>query len=232
MKKVFAPPLTYRHEYKYEIHPAEDIILSHRLRAVLRHDSHAEDDGSYQVNSLYFDTPNDKALREKIDGINKREKFRLRFYGQNPDYIRLERKLKINGLCAKQSALITQEEAEKLIAGTCDFLLSRKETICHDFYRKTKSQQLKAAKIVCYDREAFVFEPGNVRVTLDRNLRISNNPRSFFSAARYDWQAGEGTAVLEVKYDEFLPAIVRSAVQTPSLIHSAYSKYALSRRYD
>ena len=45
------------------------------------HDPHAGADGTYRVTSLYFDTPYDSALREKLDGVNRREKFRLRYYG-------------------------------------------------------------------------------------------------------------------------------------------------------
>ena len=43
--------------------------------------------------------------------------------------------------------------------------------------------------------------------------------------------AGPGT-VLEVKYDTFLPEIVRMAVQVPGRQAAACSKYALCRRLD
>ena len=38
--------------------------------------------------------------------------------------------------------------------------------------------------------------------------------------------------VLEVKYDEFLPEIVRMAVGVPNRRAVAYSKYGVCRRYD
>ena len=42
----------------------------------------------------------------------------------------------------------------------------------------------------------------------------------------------EPGTVLEVKYDAFLPELVRMAVQVPGRQAAACSKYALSRRFD
>ena len=35
------------------------------------------------MTSLYFDTPEDLALQQKTDGTDRREKFRLRYYGND-----------------------------------------------------------------------------------------------------------------------------------------------------
>ena len=78
-----------RHEFKHQISPQEDLVLSGRLRRLFPHDRHAEPDGSYRVTSLYLDTPYDAALREKLDGVDRREKFRLRYYGERPDFLKL-----------------------------------------------------------------------------------------------------------------------------------------------
>lgn len=52
------------------------LTLRMRLAAVMQRDSHAVDE-KYEIRSLYFDTPSDRALREKLDGVNRREKFRI-----------------------------------------------------------------------------------------------------------------------------------------------------------
>ena len=69
----------YRHEWKIELSPSDLLILRQRLRRVLQPDAHAVD-GRYLIRSLYFDTPEDRALREKLDGVSRREKFRIRYY--------------------------------------------------------------------------------------------------------------------------------------------------------
>ncbi len=184
------------------------------------------------MSSLYFDTPNDKALRQKIDGVNCREKFRLRHYNGDLSFIRLEKKSKQNGLGCKRSARVTKEQVAQLLDGDIAFLLESGDPLLQELYSKMKGQLLTPKTIVTYDREAFLYGPGNVRITLDRNLRTGLNSRDFLNPKVFHAPVHDGCAVLEVKYDAFLPEIVKMAVQVPNRQASAYSKYAVCRRYD
>lgn len=161
-------PLRLRHELNHTINAADDLILSRRLRQLFPHDNNADSHGSYRVSSLYFDDLFDHALREKINGVNRREKFRLRYYGSDLSFIRLEKKFKINGLCGKRSARITQEQVERLLQGKITFLLQSEDPLLQELYSKIKGQGLVPKTIVTYDREAFLYSPVNVRLTLDR----------------------------------------------------------------
>lgn len=71
--------IRYRHEWKHILTYSDMLVLRSRLSAVMQPDPHAVD-GKYMIRSLYFDNAEDKALREKIDGVNHREKFRIRYY--------------------------------------------------------------------------------------------------------------------------------------------------------
>ena len=206
-------------------------MISSRLRKLFLHDINADSHGIYRVSSLYFDTPTDLALRQKLDGVNRREKFRLRYYGDDLRFIRLEKKYKINGLCGKRSTRITQEQVRMLLSGEIGFLLSG-DTLMQELYSKMKGQRLAPKTIVTYDREAFLFAPGNVRITLDRNVRTGLASMDFLNPQLHHVPVSEGLTVLEVKYDEFLPEIVKMAVQVPNMQASAYSKYAVCRKYD
>ena len=221
-----------RHELKHQISPQEDLVLASRLGKLFSRDGHAGPDGSYRVTSLYFDTPYDAALREKLDGVARREKFRLRYYGERPDFLKLEKKYKVNSLCGKRSARLTLDEAEGLLAGYWDFLLERGEPLLRELYSKLLGTGLRPRTVVCYDRESFTYAPGNVRVTLDRNIRTGLNWQNFLRPERFPLKPLEGLTVLEVKYDGFRPELVRMAVQTPGRRASACSKYALCRRFD
>jgi len=220
-----------RHELKHSIRNGEDVILTSRLKKLFSHDENAGSHGIYRVSSLYFDTPTDLALRQKLDGVNRREKFRLRYYGDDLRFIRLEKKYKINGLCGKRSTRITQEQVKKLLSGEIDFLLSG-DTLMQELYSKMKGQRLAPKTIVTYDREAFLFAPGNVRITLDRNVRTGLASLDFLNPQLHHVPVSDGLTVLEVKYDEFLPEIVKMAVQVPNTQASAYSKYAVCRKFD
>ena len=225
-------PLKLRHELKYEINVHDDLLVSHRLRKLFQHDTHADSHGIYRVSSLYFDTPFDKALRQKIDGVNAREKFRLRYYGSDPSFLRLEKKFKRNGLCGKHSAPLTQAQARRLLAGDVGFLLQSGHPLLIELYSKLRGQLLAPKTVVTYDREAFLYAPGNVRVTIDRNLRTVFGSADFLSPALHHAGVSDSRAILEIKYDAFLPELVRMAVQLPNRRAAAYSKYAVCRRYD
>ena len=225
-------PMGMRHERKHQLSPQEDLVLSSRLRKLFPHDSHAGADGAYRVTSLYFDTPYDAALREKLDGVDRREKFRLRYYGDSPAFFKLEKKCKVNGLCGKRSAPLAREEAEQLLAGEYGFLLKRGDPLLAEFYSKLQGALLRPRAVVCYDREAFLYAPGNVRVTLDRNIRTGLGPEGFLRPGRFPLKPLEGLTVLEVKYDAFLPELVKLAVQTPNRPAGSCSKYALCRQLE
>jgi len=226
------PPVQLRHELKHSLNPGEDQILASRLRNLFEHDKNADSHGIYRVSSLYFDTPGDKALRQKIDGVDCREKFRLRYYNSDPSFIRLEKKVKINGLCGKRSARMTAKQVERILLGDIEFLLESGHPLLIELYSKMRGQLLAPKTIVTYDREAFLYAPGNVRLTIDRNLRTGLGSTDFLDAGLHHAPVSDGLAVLEVKYDAFLPELVAMAVQLPNRRAGAYSKYAVCRRYD
>ena len=225
-------PLRLRHEVKHQISPQEDLVLASRLRKLFPRDGHAGPDGSYRVTSLYFDTPDDKALRQKVSGVSRREKFRIRYYGEDLSFIRLEKKIKEGGLCAKRSTRLTAEQVELLLGGRIRFLTDSGDPLMIELYSKMKGELLQPRTIVSYEREAYIFTPGNVRVTLDRKLSTCTSPAVFLNSAAHCLEPEPGSTILEVKYDAFLPDIVRMAVQVPDRKTGAYSKYAVCRRYD
>ena len=106
----------YRHELKYEINAADAAEIRQRLRCIAATDPHAKN-GRYKIRSLYFDTPTNRALYEKLDGVNRREKFRIRYYNGDLSRICLEKKSKYCNLSAKRSEVITKEQARAFAAG-------------------------------------------------------------------------------------------------------------------
>lgn len=222
--------MQYRHEWKYEINPPDRRILLSRLSAVMQRDAHAAD-GEYRIRSLYFDTPGDAALREKIDGVNCREKFRIRLYNLDPSFIVLEKKSKMNGLSAKESCRLTVQETRRLLDGDAEWLKESGRPLCIELYAKMHFRGLRPKTIVEYIREPFVFAPGNVRVTIDRDIRTGMGNTDFLNPAAVTLPAGEAPMILEVKWDAYLPDIIRDAVTLPGRRVGAFSKYQQCRIY-
>ena len=224
------PGIHYRHEWKHEISYCELLAIRTRLRAVMQPDPHAKD-GRYLIRSLYFDNPNDKALREKLDGVNRREKFRIRYYNGDPSVIHLEKKSRLNGLGTKFSADLTREQAQAIVDGETDWMLRSDAPLVRELYCKMKYQGLRPRTVVDYTREPFVYGPGNVRVTFDYDIRTGLADTDFLSPRCVTVPAGDAPIILEVKWDAFLPSVIRDAVQTPGCRAGAFSKYAQCRIY-
>ena len=220
-----------RHEWKHEINFMDLLVLRQRLSAVAKRDAHAVN-GKYFIRSLYFDNLEDKALREKLDGISRREKFRIRYYNKDTSIIHLEKKSKIGGLGNKQSAKLTAEEAQWIADGKLDWMLHSERPLVQELYVKMTTEGLRPKTIVDYTREPFIYGPGNVRVTLDYNIRTGLSCVDFLNPACLTIPAGDNKIILEVKWDEFLPEIIRAAVQLENRRVGAFSKYAACRLYD
>ena len=222
--------MKFRHELKHGISYSDMLALRGRLAAVMRRDRHAGG-VSYRIRSLYFDSVSDKALLEKINGVNMREKFRIRYYNGDTGFIQLEKKSKINSLTSKQQARVTAEEARMIVAGDVEWMKSSEYDLVRELYAKMKSEGLRPRAIVDYTREPFVYAPGNVRVTLDYDIRSGLNSTDFLSPEVPTVPVGGQTCILEIKWDEYLPDIIRAAVQLGSARAESFSKYAISRIY-
>lgn len=217
-----------RHELKHYINYSDLLQIRSRLIPILPRDEHASPDGGYLVRSVYFDNYADKALFEKLNGVDNREKFRLRLYNGDPSLINLEKKSKSAGLCFKQSAQLTQETCDKLLKGDYSDLKTSTDPLVIEFYAKLQYELLRPRTIVEYQREAFLYNAGNVRVTLDHHIRASNQPILFLDK-NYPSIPLANACLLEVKYDQFLPDIVRTVTAVSSRRSVSFSKYAQSR---
>lgn len=206
------------------------VALRQRLGAVAKRDSHTRD-GKYQIRSLYFDDLNDTALREKIDGVNIREKFRIRYYNSDTGFIRLEKKSKINGLCSKESAVIGEETARAAANGDFNTLSSNEVPLVRELGMKMKNRGLRAKTIVDYTREAFVFPAGNVRITIDSDIRTGLCSTDFLNPDAVTVPVVASPIILEIKWDDFFPDIMRDIIQLESCSAGAFSKYAACRSY-
>ena len=219
-----------RHELKHRITRMDMLCIRQRLLAVAESDSHATN-GRYRIRSLYFDTPDDRALKEKIDGVDRREKFRIRYYDDDLSFIRLEKKSKQHGLGTKDNAKLSAEEAQKIVDGDLLWMSDNEQPLIRELFHKMKDQLLRPRTIVDYEREPFTYAPGNVRVTLDFNIRTGLMCTDFLKPDVPTIPVNEDPIILEVKWDEYLPEIIRAAVQT-NVKDCAYSKYAECRMFD
>ena len=194
-----------RHEIKYIISLREAELLKYRLRALLRPDPHVRADGSYFIRSLYFDDTDYRAYHEKIAGVKERTKYRIRFYNMDDSRITLEKKSKDGDFSGKESVRISRELTEAFLTG--GEALRDTEELARELAR-LRQNGWKPAVLVDYVRYPFVYPTGE-RPRHDRHGAFAprrSKPTFFDDRALTVPVLDEGEAVLEVKYDAFLPA--------------------------
>lgn len=193
-------------------------------------DPHAAGQGYYRIRSLYFDDPLDTALHEKLDGVNERRKYRIRYYNDDLDYIVLECKMKRDGVGCKPQERLTLPEARRMLAGDVAWMITSGRPLLTALYVDMKTRRLAPRTVVAYKRVPFVYAPGNVRVTIDWGIR-TGAPRDFLNPQGLTLPIDEDVTLLEVKWDEYLPGIIRKAAALKSRAPTAFSKYAACRVY-
>lgn len=212
-----------RHEVKFIISVFEAELLKRRLPALLAPDPHARADGGYFIRSVYFDDPDYRAYREKLDGVKERTKYRIRFYNMNDKVIFLEKKMKDGEMTGKESVRLSRRGADAYLFGN-DAL--RKLPGLAGELGRLRQGVWKPVVVVDYDRWAFTYPVGNVRVTIDMNVRTAPFQTDAFDKWLLTVPVLEpGEAVLEVKYDAFLPAPVRELLMGVTKQRCAVSKY-------
>lgn len=220
-------PPKFRHELKFLISDQEKKLIENRLALFMERDAHVKD-GCYTIRSLYFDDMWQNAYEDKLAGIESRKKYRIRIYNNSDKVIRLERKRKEGQYIQKTSVSLTKEDAKCLIAGDFSFLAKRDEELCQDFYRECVINRMYPAVVVDYERIPFVYPYGNVRITFDMRVRAGLFHNDLFDAVLPMAEVMEpGKIIMEVKYTEYLPEMIRDVLPVADSAYTAYSKYTM-----
>ena len=170
------PESRFRNELKYLCSEGELQILLARIRPLCPPDRHAGPQGTYDIRSIYFDTFDDRCFWENENGTDPREKFRIRIYNGSDARITLECKRKERTMTQKTSCRLSKEEFQQILSGR----LLPKAAGDPLLRRFLLQQELRPKVIVSYQRTPFVYAPGNVRITLDRNIGSSQDFSRFF----------------------------------------------------
>lgn len=221
--------MDYRVENKYLVTDADLALLAGRLNSVMSRDIHQQGN-CYEVRSVYFDDAWDRCLQENEDGVDQRQKYRIRTYGADSQVIHLEIKEKTGGLTRKQSCNLSRLETEQLLNGTLPLTLGERKPL-NLLQMQMRCSRMEPKAVISYERTAFVYPAGNVRVTFDRNITAYGVCTDFFQ--NRIWGAvpvlPAGMHILEVKYDELLPDFVAKQLEIRTLRQTNFSKYYLGR---
>ena len=219
--------MMYRSELKFIITKYQMQLLKSNLECIMERDINSSVDGSYFIRSLYFDDYKDTAYNQVINGLSEREKYRIRYYNYDSNFIRFENKYKKNNMNKKTSVNINKEDVVKIIDNQ---EISTNDNLLSLFLIKKNTELYRPVVIIDYNRDAYIYKAGNVRITFDYNLTCSYDIDNFFkkdidSIPLLD----KNEVILEVKFDEFLPSFIRQILNIDSIERTSFSKYANGR---
>jgi len=218
-----------RHELKYLINYADYHSIAAAAGQILYPDENSGDNG-YLIRSLYFDDIYDSAYRDKQAGILRRRKHRIRIYNYSDEVIKFEIKDKFDSYISKISASITREQCIDMIHGNFDFMLNSDKQALRAGFIDARTHILSPAVVVDYNREAFVLDEGNVRLTFDSKLRAGFCSNNLFDPDMPTLPAIEpDMLIMEVKFDDFLPSVVQKLLAPVNSKQSSQSKYVMCR---
>lgn len=223
----------YRFELKFLCTQIQLKLLESQIGFLMEKDQHSGEKGFYTVRSLYFDDYMNNAIKQKEDGIDYRKKYRIRSYMEGQDeQFSLEIKYRVKDKIRKESCPISREETAVILEGkSLENAYEKPERkVLRQFEAARDSLCLEPAVIVEYDRIPYIYPEGNVRITLDKNICASTENRKFMERDIMATPILEtGYHLLEIKYDEYLPDVIRQAVQIISLQKTSFSKYYFCR---
>ncbi len=221
----------YRNEWKYICSEEQLNMLACRISSILAPDEHGDESGKYAIHSLYFDDYRDSCAFDNDAGTASRFKYRIRYYGDDPDELFLERKEKLCDRCHKDFCRITPEQYDALCrADVSDFIYGDVPPLLKRFAADILLRHFTPKVIIDYERVAYVEPLTNIRVTFDTNISASY--------ATWDFRKGgyirlplqpKSRHVLEVKFDEILPGYIKNTISSNEFQRTTFSKYYLGR---
>ncbi len=220
----------FRHELKYIIDTHDFAYLKSRLGCGMRKDPFADGNNRYHVRSLYFDDNNDNFLLDKINGVEQREKYRIRIYNKSQRTIKFEKKAKVNEYIRKQSMLITYRECLDILNNDTAFLFAAGGDAPRELYLAFRTRLLRPVILVDYVREAYVYPPLGVRITFDMDLAYGGGLKNLFDERLPTVGVLPRPAlIMEIKYGAFFPDVIGALLKGVPATRQAVSKYLLCR---
>lgn len=236
----------YRKELKYIV--SDDVFadMRNRIEGFMRSDEHQNGD-HYGVRSIYFDSPALSCFAENLAGISTREKYRIRRYDCVDDVIVAEIKIRHRDTISKMSTLIDRELYDVLVSGdhhgAVNALMRQvgqraqgirgpedPDRVLEKYLARIMNEMYAPSCMVDYERSAYVYDIGNVRITFDRNITASREYDRMFDDKLTGIPAlPRNTHILEIKYDEFLPDEIKTVLGGMDLVRSSSSKYVMCR---
>ena len=223
--------ISNRRELKYYINHIDYLNLKNKIAGVFCRDKNCTKKGWYNIRSLYFDNKSNNGYYQKIAGIEKRNKYRIRIYNLSSDPVKLEIKTKMNNMILKESVVIDVQDIKKLLVGDYSCLIDYKSTAANKIYCEFSKDYYRPVIIIDYRRDAYYMDLNNIRITFDSKIKKDELDLSglFKENINMTPVLNHNKIIMEIKYNGHIPTWIKKIFQLPRFERCAISKYTLSR---
>lgn len=222
-----------RTENKYPIHEEAIPELARSLTLKLDVDPYALHNGHYQVNTIYFDDPQNGVVERSVDHPTYKEKLRLRSYGGDHPIYFIEFKNKYESDVFKNRIILSEKEYGDFVFH--QIVPKRNGKFQHDRFLTTledfiaRHGAITPKSVIQYDRMAFVNRPMDnfCRVTIDTNI-LYRRENFHLNEPGGEPLLGPKMAILEIKIGKSLPLWLAHAINDLEIYRIPFSKYGTS----
>ena len=175
---------------------------------------------SRNINTIYFDDVNFSSIRENLDGVSRKKKYRLRWYGNSQiiSMPQFEIKTKIGFVTKKITYPIEINEKIKFNITGINKITN---IILNKFEIKKNIFPILSTH---YLRNYFVSSNKYIRATFDRNLKS----HQIYGFRNLDFKKDFKNLIFEIKYDRKFDDYVRKNLHNISARLTKSSKYISS----
>lgn len=214
-----------RQELKYFISNHLVDLLIPELENYMQRDRFSIN-GPYEIYSIYFDTIDWQAFYSKLDGNQRRQKFRIRSYIANPKLdqnVFMEVKEKTSDTINKRRTPVYFEDAALLAKGQA---IEKESPVVDEWRFAVLRNSIKPKLLNSYTRMAYASEhfPG-LRITIDQDLRYTMTNRLEFNQPTQTAYWAFQKSVIEIKFDRYVPQFVVDLLRRYNLTQTPVSKY-------
>ncbi len=225
--------MEFVNERIHRIPQSELSILEHRLSLSATTDVRSSY-GIRKVHCLYFDRAYESTAFETRNNLIQKNEYRISYEGQDLSTLRLGKKCAANGMSRTESCEISRELVEMILYGTYSDIVrdcqgrtgEDLDPLLQEFYWEVIGRGLRPKVLVDYETKSFAYSQGNAQVTINHNPGVSYHIRDFLDPWHKTTAIRNNQAVVHVKWDHFLPDVVRTAFLMVGMNgHSYHSLY-------
>ena len=208
-----------RYEIKYLLNLKQYEAIKKEVLKRLSKDEY----GETTIQSLYYDTIDDRLIRESLEKPIFKEKLRLRCYNLNDNNkdIYVEMKRKYDGVVYKRRIACKENEADDLLKSH-----SLKTQIGKELnYFTTYYGNLIPKMLILYDRVAYYDKNSQLRITFDNNIKYRKTNLNFHTSFEGESLLPENLILMEIKTDTALPLWICETLDKEKINKTSFSKY-------